>query len=218
METKKTITQKLINIQTKLKSGKTEFNSFGKYNYRKLESILEDLKPLLLEEGLFVLLTDEIITMGDRYYIKATASISDGNEKIETSSFAREALTKKGMDDSQITGSCSTYARKYALAGLLLLDDRDDADAQKPSTEPRKQATKPGREADPRDEQEVEEAESVEDVVASDKIIKIILDNCNPELLQQYKDYFKVSNWDYLSLDKAYKILANMKKKGLYNE
>lgn len=216
METKKTISEKLINIQTKLKSGKTEFNNFGKYTYRKLENILEDLKPLLLEEGLFLLLTDEVVMMGDRFYIKATASISDGIDKLETSSFARESLDKKGMDTSQITGSCSTYARKYALAGLLLLDDRDDADAEKPVNEPKKKLTSPGRQGEPKEWEQ--EQESDEEVVASDKIIKIILDNCNPELLQQYKDYFKVTNWDYLSLDKAYKILSNMKKKGLYNE
>lgn len=216
METKKTISEKLINIQTRLKSGKTEFNNFGKYTYRKLENILEDLKPLLLEEGLFLLLTDEVVMMGDRFYIKATASISDGVDKLETSSFARESLDKKGMDTSQITGSCSTYARKYALAGLLLLDDRDDADAEKPVNEPKKKQTSPGRQVEPKEWEQ--EQESDEEVVASDKLIKIILDNCSPELLQQYKDYFKVTNWDYLSLDSAYKILSNMKKKGLYNE
>lgn len=216
METKKTISDKLISIQTKLKSGKTEFNNFGKYTYRKLENILEDLKPLLLEEGLYVLLSDEIVMIGDRFYIKATATISDGVDKVETSSFARESLDKKGMDSSQITGSCSTYARKYALAGLLLLDDRDDADAQKPVNEPKKKLTSPGRQVEPKEWEQEQEAEN--EVVASDKIIKTILDNCSPELLSQYKDYFNVENWDYLSLDNAYKILANMKKKGLYNE
>lgn len=218
---KKSLVEKLNSIQIRIKSSKNQYNNFGKYNYRKLENILEDLKPFLKEEGVSVLLNDELVLVGDRFYIKATATITDGVNDISTSSYAREDVAKKGMDLSQITGSCSTYARKYALAGLLLLDDRDDADSEKPPVEKKAKTTSPGRQVDyvdSQDETQYDNMEPASDVVASDKIINIILNNCSPELIQQYKDYFKVDNWEFLSLDKAYKILANMKKKGLYHE
>lgn len=120
--------EKLIKIQSELKAPKGQYNNFGKYNYRNCEDILEALKPLLKEVGLFLTITDEVILIGDRYYIKATATVSDGTNKIETSALARESDTKKGMDDSQITGAASSYARKYALNGLFCIDDTKDAD------------------------------------------------------------------------------------------
>ena len=119
--------QKLGAIQKTLNAPKNLTNNFGKYKYRSCEGILEAVKPLL--DGLTVLLSDEIVMLGDRFYIKATASISDGIKKIEVTAFARESETKKGMDDSQITGTASSYARKYALNGLFLIDDTKDADA-----------------------------------------------------------------------------------------
>ena len=120
--------QKLINIQKKLKAPKGNFNKFGNYKYRSCEDILEAVKPLLAEEGCTLTLSDDIMMVGDRFYVRATATITDGTEKFEVSAFAREEETKKGMDGSQITGTASSYARKYALNGLFLIDDTKDAD------------------------------------------------------------------------------------------
>ena len=121
--------KKVQEIQTHLKAPKNLYNSFGKYKYRNAEGICEAVKPLLAEHGLILTLSDEIVAVGERYYVKATATIcSDANEVLSVSAFARESLDKKGMDDSQITGTASSYARKYALNGLFLLDDTKDAD------------------------------------------------------------------------------------------
>ncbi len=122
---------KLINIQQKLKAPKNQKNSFGGYNYRSCEDILEAVKPILSEENAYLILNDEIIFQGDRYYIKATANLFDAENKLVASStaYAREAENKKGMDESQITGAASSYARKYALNGLFAIDDTKDADA-----------------------------------------------------------------------------------------
>jgi len=121
------IYQQLHVIQTKLNVPKNQFNSFGKYNYRSCEDILEAVKPLL--GGLSLLLCDEIALIGDRYYLKATATLTDGTETVSVPAYAREENEKKGMDSAQLTGATSSYARKYALAGLFLLDDNKDADA-----------------------------------------------------------------------------------------
>jgi hypothetical protein len=116
----------LRRIQKELKAPKSQFNSFGKYKYRSCEDILEAVKPLL---GSAVLtLIDEIVLVGDRYYVKALATLQDGEERIQVSAFAREEADKKGMDAAQITGACSSYARKTALGGLLLIDDTKDQD------------------------------------------------------------------------------------------
>ena len=135
-------------IQSKLKAPKGNYNSFGKYKYRSAEDILEAVKPLLNEENCVLTLSDEIVQVGDRYYIKATCTLvnSDG-QIVETSAFAREEETKKGMDASQITGTASSYARKYALNGLFCIDDTKDADALNTSAEytqqPAKMKTQP---------------------------------------------------------------------------
>jgi len=118
---------KLLNkIQQELKAPKNLRNTFANYNYRSAESILEAVKPLLGEA--IMTLTDEMIQVGERVYVKATATLKDGEESISTIAYAREAESKKGQDDSQITGSASSYARKYALNGLFLIDDNKDAD------------------------------------------------------------------------------------------
>lgn len=128
----KTLVEKLNKIQKELKAPKSQYNSFGKYNYRNCEDILEAVKPLL--DGVIVQVKDEVVAVGDRVYIKAIAIITDGEHSIENTAFAREPLSKKGMDESQITGSTSSYARKYALNGLFLIDDTKDADSQDNST------------------------------------------------------------------------------------
>jgi hypothetical protein len=118
----------LSKIQRELRVPKGQMNEFGGYKYRSCEDILEAVKPLL-PEGVVLLLSDDIVQTGDRYYVKATATLLDGKGKLEVSAFAREALDKKKSDDAQITGATSCYARKYALNGLFCIDDTKDADA-----------------------------------------------------------------------------------------
>lgn len=118
----------LNKIQAELKAPKNLHNSFGGYNYRSAESILEAVKPLLNENGAILTLSDEIVEVGGRIYVKATATFRAGDEFFEVTAYAREAESKKGMDESQITGTASSYARKYALNGLFLIDDTKDAD------------------------------------------------------------------------------------------
>ena len=122
--------EKLLNIQQNLKCNKGQYNSFGKYKYRSCEDILESVKPLLKENKCILTLTDNLEYIGERYYIRATATITDieSGQYITNSAFAREEAEKKGMDGSQITGTSSSYARKYALNGLFAIDDTKDAD------------------------------------------------------------------------------------------
>lgn len=120
--------EKLVKVQQELKAPKSNFNKFGNFRYRSAEDILEAVKPLNAKYGLVLTLTDTPILIGERYYIQATAKITDGGNAHEVTAYAREAQTKKGMDDSQITGTASSYARKYALNGLYLIDDTKDAD------------------------------------------------------------------------------------------
>lgn len=120
--------KELIEIQKKLKAPKGQYNSFGKYKYRSAEDILEAVKPLCHENNCTLTLSDTLENIGDRYYIKATVAITNGTETVSVSAYAREDETKKGMDGSQITGTASSYARKYALNGLFCIDDTKDAD------------------------------------------------------------------------------------------
>lgn len=118
----------LIAIQQELKAPKGQYNSFGKYKYRSCEDILEAVKPLLVEHGCLLTITDTLEQLGERYYVKATATICTPDGSYSVSAYAREADAKKGMDESQVTGTASSYARKYALNGLFLIDDTKDAD------------------------------------------------------------------------------------------
>ena len=127
-EEKINLTQRLLNAQSELKAPKGQYNNFGKYKYRSAEDILEAVKPINAKHGVLLTITDEPVLVGDWHYIKATATITDGTESIVVTAYARESLNKKGMDDSQITGTASSYARKYALNGLYLIDDTKDAD------------------------------------------------------------------------------------------
>lgn len=133
------LNQRVGDIQHKLKAPKGQYNSFGKYNYRSCEDILEGVKPLLKEHNLALLIDDEIVQIGERYYVKATAKITDGREIVSATAYAREPDTKKGMDESQITGATSSYARKYALNALLCIDDTKDADTMDNSKKPAQQ-------------------------------------------------------------------------------
>lgn len=131
-EKKTNIKEKLLKIQTNLKAPKSQYNKFGKYNYRNCEDILEGLKPLLKELGCILTIEDEIFVVNERFYIKSTVKLADvnSNEKITNSAYAREEEKKTGMDASQVTGASSSYARKYALNGLFAIDDTKDADSQ----------------------------------------------------------------------------------------
>ena len=122
--------KKLIDVQTKLKAPKSQYNSFGKYSYRNCEDILEALKPILKEVGATIIISDEVVSVNERYYVKATVKFIDTEtgEVVEASANAREEDNKKGMDSSQLTGSTSSYARKYALNGLFAIDDTKDSD------------------------------------------------------------------------------------------
>ena len=124
------IYEKLAAVQQELKAPKDKKNTFGGYNYRSAEGILEAVKPLLAEHGLTLMLSDEIVEVGGRIYVKATAWALDPEDKmdVKVTAFAREPESKKGMDEAQVTGAASSYARKYALNALLLIDDTKDAD------------------------------------------------------------------------------------------
>lgn len=133
-----TLSEKLAAVQAELKAPKGQFNGFGKYNYRSCEDILEAVKPLLAKYKALIVLNDDIVLVGDRYYIAATATFYDieSDGSIEAKAYAREDKTKKGMDEAQITGSTSSYARKYALGGLLAIDDTKDSDSTNTGDKP----------------------------------------------------------------------------------
>lgn len=128
----------LNKIQKELKAPKGQENTFGKYRYRSCEDILEAVKPLLGDATLTI--SDEVVMLGDRFYVKATATLSDDKETVSVSAYARESLDKKGMDTAQITGATSSYARKYALNGLFCIDDTKDADSTNTHGKEAKQA------------------------------------------------------------------------------
>lgn len=159
--------EKLLAIQTKLKAPKGQYNSFGNFNYRSAEDILEAVKPLNAEQGLLLTITDEIKEVGGRIYVVATATVSDGTDELKVSAFAREPENKKGMDESQITGATSSYARKYALNGLYAIDDNKDADTdehkQQQENAPKKQQTQ--KQQQPKEPTEKELHEIVEKYV-----------------------------------------------------
>lgn len=139
----KPIYASLMAVQAELKAPKGQHNSFGKYDYRSAEDIIEAVKPLLKDNGLFLNMSDEVVLVGDRYYIKATVKVVDvvTGESVQTSALAREAAQKKGMDESQVTGTASSYARKYALNGLFAIDDNRDADTNEYAAQTHQNAT-----------------------------------------------------------------------------
>lgn len=124
-----TFYEKMGAVQAALKAPKGQENKFGGYRYRSCEDIMEAVKPLLKEQGLVLTVSDEMVTVGERYYVKATAAITDGEAEKEVTAYAREPEGRKGMDEAQVTGSSSSYARKYALNGLFCIDDTKDPDA-----------------------------------------------------------------------------------------
>ncbi|NVF41887.1 ERF family protein [Escherichia coli] len=142
---KKDLYNKLWTIQQTLNAPKNQRNNFGGYNYRSAEDILEAVKPLL--QNVTLMVSDEIVLIGDRYYVKATATLSDGEDSISATAFAREEKEQKGMTAGQLTGATSSYARKYALNGLFCIDDAKDLDtdayAKQTGQQPRQQKNPP---------------------------------------------------------------------------
>lgn len=132
--------KRLLKVQTELKAPKSQTNNFGNYKYRSCEDIMEAVKPLLENHGILLTVSDDLVMWGDRHYVRAVATAWDveSDQKIENFAFAREPAAKKGMDESQITGATSSYARKYALNGLLCIDDTKDSDYAPPSSTPPK--------------------------------------------------------------------------------
>ena len=162
------IYEKLTEVQNELKAPKSKYNSFGKYNYRSCEDILEAVKPILKAKRLAMTVKDDVFNIGDRFYIMATVTVFDceSDEKVTTTAYAREDADKKGMDGSQITGSSSSYARKYALNGMFAIDDTKDADSwnthdkdekKDKSKSAAKEQPKPALEDKPEDEYATEE-------------------------------------------------------------
>lgn len=125
----KEINRKLLAVQQALKAPKSQYNEFNKFNYRNAEDILEAVKPILAEQGLTLVLSDQMEYIGERYYIRATATLSDGEDSITATAYAREDESRAGMSESQVTGCSSSYARKYCLGGLFCIDDGKDSDS-----------------------------------------------------------------------------------------
>lgn len=152
--------KELIKIQSELKAPKNQFNNFGKYKYRSAEDILEAVKPLLAKNNCIMTISDSIQEVAGRFYVQATATITnEDGQSVSVQAYAREADSKSGMDASQITGSCSSYARKYALNGLFLIDDTKDADTD----EQQKQTT-----AKPKKAVKKEENDEMKDAILAD--------------------------------------------------
>ena len=235
-----TLKEKLNKIQVELKAPKNLYNKYGNYKYRNAEGILEGVKPLLAETKTILLLQDEIVTFGDlnntykkyeedkgsksqieaigqRFYVKATATLKDceSDEEISISAYARESLDKKGQDQSQITGSTSSYARKYALNGLFILDDTKDEDASELKEEkdnkaaaqtksaPAKPTTAPAKPPTT--------AQNKENVLVLIKEVQKQI-NLTPEIRQKHLDYYKVKDESELSEENALKYLKQLEQ------
>lgn len=202
---------KLMEIQTKIKAPKNLYNSFGKYKYRNAEGICEAVKPYLAEHKCILTLSDEIIDVGGRIYVKATATFRDTEtlESYSVSAMAREAEKKAGMDDSQITGTASSYARKYALNGLFLLDDTKDADSDEHHVE--------AEEKKKRAKEEEEHDKAVEDI-SKMKISKIKVDALAEKAvadnvpLKRLLDLYKLADLESMTEKQYRNCMDNWKK------
>lgn len=188
----------LQQIQTELKAPKSQFNSFGNYKYRNCEDILEAVKPIAAKYGAAVVCGDEIVQIGERYYVKATACLFTEKGDIKTSAYAREPLDKKGMDESQITGASSSYARKYALNGLFAIDDTKDADTLNNGQD------KPQAKAEAK-----KTVEPPKPATATEKQVDLIKELVKdiPALLS----YYKIEKIEDLTVEQASRIIARKK-------
>ena len=194
------IYEKLMNIQKELKAPKCQYNGFGKYKYRSCEDILESVKPLLEKYKVTIILTDKLEQIGERYYIRAMAILFDteSDNSIENTAYAREEETKKGMDGSQITGTSSSYARKYALNGLLLIDDTKDTDTDEFAKENNKGKTK----EEPKEKKITPgQLKVLSKLYTGDNLVKLLELN-------------KIDKLEDMSMEKANEIILKLKKKG----
>ena len=187
-----TIHAKLIEIQKSLKAPKNQMNKFGNYRYRSCEDILEAVKPLVCSQGLSLTISDEVLNIGDRFYVRATATLFGEAESVSTSALAREEEQKKGMDGAQITGAASSYARKYALNGLFCIDDTKDADTKDNTKEEIKLAT----------------PEQVSTIIDLQSALEITAENWS-KTLQEYK----VKQIEKLSEQLATDLIGKLNKK-----
>lgn len=196
---------KLLNMQQELKATKSQYNSFGGYNYRSCEDILEAVKPLLAKYKCILTMEDRVELIGDRYYLKAMAILEDveSEDKIEKWAFAREQVAKKGMDESQITGATSSYARKYALNGLFCIDDNKDAD-----TNEQKRVTNAAEKTEPKTINK-EQINYINDFIEKNKIAKDFV-----SLILNQNGYQKVEEIQ----EPDAKLIFNELKKGIANE
>ena len=195
------IYEKLSSIQNELKAPKNQYNSFGKYSYRSAEDILEGAKPVCKKHGTVLTVSDSVNLVGDRVYVEATARLCDFAGKcVKVTASAREALTQKGMNDAQITGSSSSYARKYALGGLFNLDDTKDPDATNKHGKDKPATPKPTTQFIPK-----------MTLVQKDKIIK--LQQEGKTNLDNVLKYYKVKSLDELNNQQAETVIKQGEKK-----
>lgn len=197
------IFEKLSEIQNELKCNKSQYNSFGKYNYRSCEDILEAVKPICKKHKATLILSDTLENIGDRYYIKATATLFDTEAKpkedeiyqLSNTAYAREEAEKKGMDGSQITGTASSYARKYALNGLFNIDDTKDADTDEYTTQQKVDYDKPISE---------KQANALKEAIENNKLQDVFV----LDILSQY-NYSKIED---IKIKDYVKIVSDLKK------
>lgn len=201
------INEDLASIQVSLKAPKNLYNNFGKYKYRNAEGICEAVKPYLVQVNCSLTLSDEIVAIADRIYVKATATLANAEgESVSVTAYAREAYEKKGMDDSQITGTASSYARKYALNGLFLLDDTKDADTDEYAMQTNKEAQEQARE-------EERYAQQAQEKISEIKV-KALVEKCKNDGLDVTKlcELYKVDKFANLTEAQLYNINKNWKK------
>ena len=206
MEEKKlNLKEKLQKIQSEMKAPKNLRNNFGNYNYRNAEGILEAFKPYGEKYKVYTVVTDNIQLIGDRYYVEATANLYDceSDEMISVSALAREDESKKGMDSAQLTGATSSYARKYALNGLFLLDDTKDQDSDEFHKETQAKAKYVAK--------ETPKKVVKEKTKATESQINEILSLCNMDALDNYLKFFKVDSLKDLTMDQAAMIISKKK-------
>ena len=196
--------KELNRIQKELVAPKNQYNSFGKYKYRSCEDIIEGVKKVIGDKCILEI-SDELVMIGERYYVKATATITNEEEKISTTGYARESDTKKGMDPSQITGAASSYARKYALNGLFAIDDTKDADTNAHSSVRATTKKKPIQTTTVSEK-------------ATDKQLKMIYAISNSlgkvdEIKKWYKEKYKLNSGKDLTKQQAIEIIKVLQQK-----
>ncbi len=212
--TEKTCSEKLLLVQQLLKAPKGQKNNFGGYSFRSAEDILEAAKPLLGDQGLVLTISDEVVLIGDRYYVKATASIFNGIETISTVAYARESENKKGMEASMITGSTSSYARKYALNGLFAIDNNKDIDSMDNTSIGKSTIVKKGAVAAAKD---ALKAKKTDDNVTDEQIkdVKALMKTANVKVADMnagLKSKYGVAKIELLSKKQASVIIDNLNK------